>query len=75
MTLTSCSRSQEVKTNNGKYLVCTLSSEGMNGFKPNRHNHIIDRCKRTDKVLVTFTPFLNHMRPKNVEKALSVLSF
>ena len=31
-----------------KFIVCTLSDEGMNGFEPNLHRYILGRSKRTD---------------------------
>ena len=40
-----------------KWLVCTLSHEGMDGFWPNLHNRIVVTWKRTDYILVTLTPF------------------
>ena len=41
----------------GKWLVCILSPKGMGGFWPNLHSYIVGTWKRTDYILVTFTPF------------------
>ena len=40
-----------------KILVCTLSPEGINGFKPNLHSYIFWRCKNPYEILVILTPF------------------
>ena len=41
----------------GKWLVCTLSPEWMEGFWLNLYIYIVVTWKRTDYILVTLTPF------------------
>ena len=41
----------------GKWLVCTLSLEGMNGFWPNLHSYIVGTWTKIDLILVTLTLF------------------
>ena len=54
----------------GKWLVCTLSPEWMEGFWLNLYIYIVVTWKRTDYILVNLTHFQGHTRAKIVGKCL-----
>ena len=57
----------------GKWLVCTLSPEGMSRFRPDLQSYIFRTWKRTDEILVTLTLFKVTGGPRLLENSLSAL--